>query len=70
MHRAVRLLIAVALVCVCAVAPALAASGPKRGYYIDPKLQTYIITTKDITAHQELPDRTARTPRAARRAAR
>ncbi len=34
----------------CAVAPALAASVPKRGYYIDPKLQTYIITTKDVTA--------------------
>ena len=49
MHRLARLAIAVALVGVCAVAPALAASGPKRGYYIDPKLQTYIITTKDIT---------------------
>lgn len=50
MHRLVRLAIATALVAACAVAPALAASYPKRGYYIDPKLQTYIITTKDISA--------------------
>ena len=50
MHRLARLAIAAALVAVCAVAPALAASSPKRGYYIDPKLQTYIITTKDISA--------------------
>ena len=50
MHRLARLAIAVALVAACAVAPALAASSPKRGYYIDPKLQTYIITTKDVTA--------------------
>ena len=50
MHRLARLTIAVALVAACAVAPALAASSPKRGYYIDAKLQTYIITTKDVTA--------------------
>ena len=50
MHRLARLAIAVALMSACAVAPALAASSPKRGYYIDPKLQTYIITTKDVTA--------------------
>ncbi len=50
MHRLVRLAIATALVAACAVAPALAASYPKRGYYIDPKLQTYIITTKDISS--------------------
>lgn len=50
MHRLARLAIATALVAACAVAPALAASSPKRGYYIDAKLQTYIITTKDITA--------------------
>ncbi len=50
MHRLARLAIAVALVGACAVTPALAASSPKRGYYIDAKLQTYIITTKDVTA--------------------
>ncbi len=50
MHRSIRFIIAAGLVSACAVAPALAASGPKRGYYIDPKLQTYIITTKDISA--------------------
>ena len=50
MHNSVRCLAAIALVGACAVTPALAASSPKRGYYIDPKLQTYIITTKDVSA--------------------
>jgi hypothetical protein len=51
MHRLTRLAIAAVLVAVCAIAPAIAsAAAPKRGYYIDPKLQTYIITTKDVTA--------------------
>jgi hypothetical protein len=50
MHNAVRYLTAAALVSACAVTPALAASSPKRGTYIDPKLQTYIVTTKDVTA--------------------
>jgi hypothetical protein len=50
MHRIVRPLVVAGLVSACAVAPALAASGPKRGYYIDSKLGTYIITTKDVTA--------------------
>jgi hypothetical protein len=50
MNNVLRSLAALVLVSACAVAPALAASKPKRGTYIDPKLSTYIVTTKDVTA--------------------
>jgi hypothetical protein len=38
------------LVAVCAAIPAVAAAGPKTGYYIEPKSQTYIITNSKVTA--------------------
>jgi len=51
MHRLARLAVAAALIAVCGVLPAIAsAAAPKRGYYIDAKLGTYIITTKDVSA--------------------
>lgn len=47
-----RRLAATALVAalVLTAATATAAAGPKRGSYIDAKLQTYITTTKDVSA--------------------
>jgi hypothetical protein len=51
MRRRPRLLPLIALVGVAAIVPAVAlAAGPKRGTYIDTKLQTYIVTTKDVSA--------------------